>query len=57
MRFALPAATAVAAYAVWHWTPFLLDPLGLGEFLFVARFCLVIGLLTGAESAFHRIVP
>lgn len=56
-RFVLPAAAGVLAWGVWTWSPLVLDPLGLGEFLFVGRFCLIVAALTAAEALFHKAAP
>lgn len=53
MRFALPLLAGAMAYAVWHWAALILSPLGLSEFLFVGRFCLIAAVLTAAEFI-HR---
>ena len=57
MRFASPILAGAAAYAAWRWAPLLLDPLGLGEFLFVGRACLIAAVLTVAETLFHKVLP
>lgn len=57
MKLFLPVAIGLACYPLWLWTPALLDPFGLGEFLFVARWCLIFALLSLAESLFKRYVP
>ena len=52
----LLAACAVAAAAVAWWVaPMLLDPVGLGEFVFVGRFCSVILVLSAAEPGLARL--
>ncbi len=45
----------LVAYGVWRWAPLLLDPLGLGEFLFLGRFCLIAAALTAAETVFNKV--
>ena len=55
MRVVLPLVAELAAYAAWRWLPMVLDPLGLDEFLFVGRFCAVVGVLTAAETIFHKV--
>ena len=55
MRYALTPVALLLAYAVWRWAPLLLDPLGLGEFLFVGRFCLIAAVLTAAETVFKKV--
>jgi hypothetical protein len=51
----LPLVAALTAYAAWRWLPIVLEPLGLDEFLFVGRFCAVIGVLTAIETIFHKV--
>ena len=53
MRFALPLLATALAYAAWRWASLLLVPLGLSEFLFVGRACLIVAVLTAAEII-HR---
>jgi hypothetical protein len=55
VRFLLPALAGVVAYAAWRWAPLLLDPLGLGEFLFIGRFCLIAATLKLTETIFQRV--
>lgn len=55
MRVVLPLVAALTAYAAWRWLPIVLEPLGLDEFLFVGRFCAVIGVLTAIETIFHKV--
>ncbi len=55
MKSALVLIAAAVAYGVWHWAGMVLEPLGLGEFLFVGRFCLIVVALTVAERAFQRL--
>jgi len=57
MRVLFSVAAAAAAYAAWRWTPIVLAPLGLDEFLFIGRFCAVVGVLTGAETIFRKVLP
>lgn len=57
MKFVLPVAATALAYATWHWAPFVLDPLGLGEFLFVGRACLIAAVLTAAETIHRKVSP
>ena len=49
MKLFLPVIIGLACYPVWLWTAALLDPLGLGEFLFVGRLCLTMALLSVIE--------
>lgn len=54
-----PMLTAIAvalAAIVWWATPWLLDRLGLGEFVFVGRFCGVVLVLSALERVLHRYV-
>ncbi len=55
MKTALVLIAAAVAYGVWRWVGVMLEPLGLGEFLFVGRFCLIVVALTVAERAFQRL--
>ena len=57
MRFALPLIAAAMAIAIWHWAALLLEPLDLVEFLFVARVCLILAGLGGAEILFRKVAP
>ena len=57
MKFVLPAIATALAYAVWHWAALLVDPMGLGEFLFVCRAGLIAAVLTAAEMLFHKVAP
>jgi hypothetical protein len=57
MRFVLPVVASALAYGVWHWAPSMLDPLGLGEFLFVGRACLIAAVLTAAETIHRKVFP
>ena len=57
MKFVLPVAATALAYATWHWAPIVLDPLGLGEFLFVGRACLIAAVLTAAETIHRKVSP
>ena len=57
MRWALPIIAAAIAYAGWRWAPLLLDPIGLSEFLFVGRACLIAALLTATETIHRKAVP
>ena len=57
MRWALPLIAVAIAYAGWRWAPLLLDPIGLGEFLFVGRACLIAALLTATETIHRKVVP
>jgi hypothetical protein len=54
-QLVFPVLAAVVAGAVWFWSPDLLDRVGLGEFLFVGRLCLIMLALTIAERIFSRI--
>jgi len=55
MKAALVLLAAAVAYGVWRWAAIVLEPLGLGEFLFVGRFCLIVVMLTVAEQVFQRL--
>ncbi len=55
MKALFPLAAGLAAYAAWRWLPMVLAPLGLDEFLFVGRFCAVVGVLTAAETIFQKV--
>lgn len=57
MKLFLPVVIGLVWYPLWLWTAALLDPFGLGEFLFVGRFCLTFALLSLAEALFKRYVP
>ncbi len=57
MRFALPVVAAALAYAAWRWASLVLDPIGLGEFLFIGRFCLVAAILTATETIYRKVLP
>ena len=48
------ASFAAAALVVWA-APLLLNPLGLGEFIFVGQICLVILTLSVLDIAFTRL--
>jgi hypothetical protein len=48
------AAFVVAAITVWF-SPELLGPLGLGEFVFVGQLCFAILVLSGLEALFRRL--
>jgi len=50
-----PLVAALIAYAVWRWADVVLDPVGLGEFLFLGRFCLIAAALTAAETVFNKV--
>jgi hypothetical protein len=54
-RLALPTTATVLAGVVWYLTPALLDAVGLGEFLFLGRLCLIVLTLGAAEIAFSRL--
>lgn len=54
-RLALPAAAAVLTGVVWYLSPALLDSVGLGEFVFLGRLCLIVLTLGAAEVAFSRL--
>ena len=45
----------LVAYGVWRCATLLLDPLGLGEFLFLGRFYLIAAALTAAETVFNKV--
>ena len=47
-------ACVAAAIGIWF-GPELLAPIGLGEFAFLARFCLVILVLSVLDLVFRRI--
>jgi hypothetical protein len=55
MRVVLPLVAGLAAYAAWRWLPIVLEPLGLDEFLFVGRFCAIVGVLTVTETIFQKV--
>ena len=55
MKALFPLAAGLASYAAWRWLPMVLGPLGLDDFLFVGRFCAVVGVLTAAETIFHKV--
>lgn len=57
MRFALPLLAGAMAYAGWHWAGLIFSPLGLSEFLFVGRFCLIAAVLTAAEFIHRKALP
>jgi hypothetical protein len=56
-QFVLPVASSALAYAMWHWATLVLDPLGLGEFPFVGRACLIAAVLTAAETIHRKVSP
>ena len=47
-------AFAAAAGVVWF-SPWLLDRIGLGEFVFLGQACGVILILSVLETVFHRV--
>ncbi len=57
MKIAISLAATALAYGVWRLTPLVLDPLGLGEFLFVGRLCLILAALSAAETGCRKLLP
>ncbi len=57
MKVGLAIVAAAVAYAAWRWASLLLDPLGLGEFLFIGRIGLIVGSLTAMEAIYRKVLP